>query len=329
MWKISEETLQNLPHINEILAISVGNFSHIADVEMMKDLIVGGSAKREVQNIQITLADERVIIYTSVPLPDGAVLMTYIDVTDQFKVEKALRERNDALEESHKIKTDFLAHMSFELRNPLTSIIGFSEMLENEYVGALNDKQKEYMSSILTASGHLFSLINDILDLTTLEAGGLNLEISEFDLADMMKESKARLDEDLEKKNLNLEITYPKDLKVRGDQKRLQHCFYNILANAVKFTQKDGNVTVSVELSDQDYIIKVKDNGLGIYPEELDRVYEKFYVGSNVPKGKGAGLGLSLARSFVELHGGVIHITSSLGEGTIVRYSLPITDGLS
>ncbi len=324
MWKISDDKLQNAPHINEILSLSQDNFLNIYDLEVLKDLVVGGFAKKEILNTQITLTDKRVIDYAAIPLPDGAVLMTYLDVTDHYKVEHALRERNDALEISHKIKTDFLAHMSYELRHPLTSIIGFSEMLEAGYMGALNDKQKEYTGNILKASGDLFSLINDILDLTTLEAGGIKLEISSFDLAGMIQESRVKLTEHIAKKKLSLNVTCPENLKVKGDQKRLQHCFYNLLANAVKFTPEYGKISISVESDDVNYFIMINDNGVGIPSKEMGKIYEKFFVGSNVPKGQGAGLGLSLVRSFIELHGGEIKIKSMLGQGTIVRYNLPI-----
>jgi len=257
------------------------------------------------------------------------MLITFIDVSDSFAIERVLRQRNQALEEADKIKTDFLAHMSYELRTPLNSIIGFSELLQKEYQGPLNDVQHEYMHSILSASGQLLELFNDILDLSVIEAGGLTLDIDEFELPDVLAQITAQLQERIAAKDIDLICDYARDLKpVWGDVKRIQHTIYNLLSNAVKFTPSLGVITLSVSQDDQNYIIVVKDSGVGIKFDEISRVFEKFFTGSNVHNGQGAGLGLSLVKSFVDFHGGKIDVQSSLNVGTEITINMPIRVGM-
>lgn len=329
IWKLSEEFLGTSPHIVEVMEACERLFSQSTEREALQALVVEGEAKKEVSSGQLHRMDSSVINYSSVPLPDGAILMTYIDMTDGFRIETALRERNMALEETHKIKTDFLAHMSYELRNPLNSIIGFSELMEKEYQGPLNTAQREYMDNILQASGHLMELINDILDLTVVEAGGMTLEITEFDLPSVLAQVVSSLEDRTRQKELEVTIDCPKGLKtIMGDERRIQHSLYNLLSNAVKFTPVLGRITIGATQDELHYNLYVKDSGVGIEPGELDTVFEKFFTGSNIPKGQGAGLGLSLVKSFIELHGGTIRVDSVINGGTTITCALPKQMGL-
>tara|TARA_R110002096_G_scaffold76069_37_gene179906 strand:- start:3101 stop:5641 length:2541 start_codon:yes stop_codon:yes gene_type:complete len=330
IWKLPRKLLDDNPHTMDVMDACARNFGNTPQIDELNNLIVGGEVKKEISSGQIRRRDSSVLDYSAVPLPDGAMLTTFIDVSDSIAIETALRERNQALEETDKIKTDFLAHMSYELRTPLNSIIGFSELLGKEYQGPLNDVQHEYMNNILSASGQLLELINDILDLSVIEAGGLTLDVGEFTLPAVMDQIVGQMQERIKAKDIEMVVDCESDLKpVWGDAKRIHHVIYNLLSNAVKFTPSLGTVTVKVEQMDENYRIMVRDTGVGIKPDEVNKIFEKFYTGSNVPNEQGAGLGLSLVKSFVELHGGTVGVESSLNVGTTITLELPRRIGMA
>jgi len=325
IWRMEREMLDANPHIMEVMKGFGKTFDRRADLSDLKDMVVGGEMKKEPVAGQLRRRNDSVLNYAAVPLPDGAMLITFIDVSDSYAIERALRERNLALEETDKVKTEFLAHMSYELRNPLNSIIGFAELMEKEYQGPLNDVQHEYMFNILSASEQLLALINDILDLAVIEAGGMSLDIDQFDLPDMVRQVTDQLDERIKAKNLEVNVKCPAGLSpVHGDVKRIHHAVYNLLSNAVKFTPSLGIISLKVEQDDLNYRIIVQDSGVGIKSDEVGRIFEKFFTGSNVPNGQGAGLGLSLVKSFVELHGGKIDVRSTMNAGTTITVVLPL-----
>ncbi len=329
IWKLGRDMLDAKPHTMEVMDAFADNYGSSDQITELKDLIVGGEVKKEVSSGQLKRRDNSVLNYSAVPLPDGAMLITFIDVSDSFAIERVLRQRNQALEEADKIKTDFLAHMSYELRTPLNSIIGFSELLEKEYQGPLNDVQHDYMHSILSASGQLLELFNDILDLSVIEAGGLTLDVDNFELPEVMTQVIEQLQERIKVKDLDIILNCPDKIKpVWGDAKRIQHTIYNLLSNAVKFTPALGTIILAVSQNNLNYTISIQDSGVGIKPEELDRIFEKFFTGSNALSEQGAGLGLSLVESFVELHGGKVDVQSSLNVGTKVSIILPMQVGM-
>lgn len=334
IWEVSAEFLKTNPHAIDVLDRCAALFENQEPMDEFKQLIVGGEAKKEAASGQFKLKNEKVINYSLVPLPDGAVLVIFIDVTDSYRVEYSLRKHNEALEEAQNIKSDFLAHMSYELRNPLNSVLGFAELLEKEYRGPLNDEQHQYMRNILSASDYLLDLINDILDLSVIEAGGLSIEASDFSLNETINGIVSKLDERIKQKEINLTVDLDLDLDfVYGDQRRIQHSISNLLSNAVKFTMDSGNISVKTWQDEDNYFVSVKDDGIGIDHREFDEIFEKFYTGSNVPKGKGTGLGLSLVKIFVEVHGGEVLVDSTLGIGTEMTCrlpkKLPISDEIS
>lgn len=329
IWKLDISMLDAKPHTMDVMDAFASNYGSSDQIVELKNLIVGGEVKKELSSGQLKRRDGSVVNYSAVPLPDGAMLITFIDVSDSFAIERVLRQRNLALEEADKIKTDFLAHMSYELRTPLNSIIGFSELLEKEYQGPLNDVQHDYMHSILSASGQLLELFNDILDLSVIEAGGLTLEVDEFELPAVMDQVIDQLQERLKVKDIEMIVKCPKKLKpVRGDAKRIQHIVYNLLSNAVKFTPPLGTISLIVSQDSLNYMLCIQDSGVGIKPNEVSRIFEKFFTGSNALTEQGAGLGLSLVESFVELHGGKIDVQSSLNVGTTITITLPIRVGM-
>ena len=330
IWELDRDMLDANPHTGEVMDACAKNFGKSDAIENLKNLIVGGEVKKALSSGQMKRQGGSVLNYSAVPLPDGAMLITFIDVSDSFAIERVLRQRNQALEEADKIKTEFLAHMSYELRTPLNSIIGFSELLQKEYQGPLNDVQQDYMQSILAASEQLLELFNDILDLSVIEAGGMTLDIDAFQVVDVLDQVTTQMQERIKVKEIELIRDYANDMEpVHGDAKRIQHTIYNLLSNAVKFTPSLGTIKLSVFQDDQNYYISVEDNGVGIKPDEVDKICGKFFTGSNVHNGQGAGLGLSLVKSFVDLHGGKFAVESTLNVGTKVTLTLPMRVGMA
>jgi signal transduction histidine kinase len=264
-----------------------------------------------------------------VPLPDGNVLLTYQDVTDTQRVERALRERNEALETAGRLKSEFIANVSYELRTPLNAIIGFAEILANEYFGALTPRQLDYSRGILDSSHRLLSLINDILDLATIEAGYMTLETAEVDIHDMLETVLTLTRERARNQNLDLSLHCRDDIGgIEADDRRLKQALFNLISNAIKFTPPGGSIRLEAERETNsqgdELVLSVADTGVGIPVADQARVFEKFERGDPSLAQTGAGLGLSLVKSLVELHGGTVTMTSNPDHGTVVRCHLPV-----
>ena len=228
---------------------------------------------------------------------------------------------------ANKHKSEFLANMSHELRTPLNAIIGFSEMLDEQMFGDLNEKQAEYVKDIHSSGKHLLSLINDILDLAKVEAGRMELNVSEFNLPATIDNALTLVRERAARHGLKLSAQVDPDLSdLTGDERKVKQVLLNLLSNAVKFTPEGGSVTVRARRDGAVAEIAVIDTGVGIAPADQAAVFEEFkQVGNDVTKkGEGTGLGLALARSFVELHGGRIWLTSEPGKGSSFIFTLPL-----
>ncbi len=246
------------------------------------------------------------------------------------KYENELKIAMRSLELVNKAKSDFIASMSHELRTPLNAIIGFSEILLEEYFGPLNEKQKEYIKDILESSKYLLSLINDILDLSKIEAGRMELLISEVDLQELIEDSLMIIREKANIQNIKLEVEISEELKylkIEGDERRLKQVMYNLLSNAVKFTPEGGRIKIEVKKEKEFLKVSVEDTGIGIPKEYLDKIFEPFFqVKTNLKdKPHGTGLGLSIAKTIVELHKGKIWAESEgEGKGSKFTFILPI-----
>ena len=218
--------------------------------------------------------------------------------------------------------------MSHELRTPLNAIIGFSEVLQEKLFGELNDKQAEYTSDILTSGQHLLSLINEILDLSKVEAGRMELELATFDLPLAIDNARTFVRERAARHGIRLDLDLDETLgEFIGDERKIKQILLNLLSNAVKFTPEGGRIGINARQSDGSVEISVSDTGVGIAPEDQPKIFEEFrQVGSDYAhKIEGTGLGLTLAKKFVELHGGKIWLTSKPGEGSTFAFTLPIT----
>jgi signal transduction histidine kinase len=240
---------------------------------------------------------------------------------------REIQEKSAQLEVANKHKSDFLANMSHELRTPLNAIIGFSEVLMDKMFGELNAKQADYMKDIHESGKHLLSLINDILDLSKIEAGRMDLEISTFDLPTALANAMTLVRERAQRHGIELSLSVDKRLGAfNADERKFKQIVLNLLSNAVKFTPDGGKVDVSAQLDTQYVAIAVKDTGIGIAPEDQASVFEEFkQVGRDyTKKAEGTGLGLALTRRFVELHGGEVRLDSAPGKGSTFTVLLPL-----
>ena len=224
-------------------------------------------------------------------------------------------------------KSEFLASMSHELRTPLNAIIGFSDVLLQGMFGETNDKQTEYLRDILASGQHLLSLINDILDLSKIEAGRMDLDLSPFDLPTAIDDAILLMRERAARRGIALERHVDERLgEINADQRKVKQVLLNLLSNAVKFTPEGGRIDVRGRLGNGTAEISVTDTGIGIAPEDHDAVFEDFrQVGAAEKKAEGTGLGLALCRKFVELHGGRIWVSSEEGKGSTFTFTIPVS----
>jgi len=237
-----------------------------------------------------------------------------------------LESANRELEAASRHKSEFLANMSHELRTPMNAILGFSEVLSEHMFGELNAKQEEYLKDIHGAGQHLLALINDILDLSKVEAGRMELELTDFDLPTALEHAVMLVRERAGRRGIALDTMLDGGLgQVRADERKVRQVALNLLSNAIKFTPEGGRIGVTAVPRDASVEVSVSDTGIGIAPEDQEKVFEEFrQVGTADKKAEGTGLGLALSRKFVELHGGRIWVTSEIGRGSTFTFTLPV-----
>ncbi len=272
--------------------------------------------------------DGRVSLYSRKPMPDGGSVSTYTDITAQKKAEEAGLLAQAQAEKANRAKSDFLAAMSHELRTPLNAIIGFSDLIHQQIFGKIeNDKYPEYAKNIKDSGEHLLELINDVLDLSKVEAGKLELSEEEIDVARVMRSSVSLTSKLAETSDVTVLCQIPGDLPyLFADPLKVKQIIINLLSNAVKFTEAGGEVTVGAEIDHNGgFIIQVRDTGIGIAPEDIPKALSPFMqVESTLDrKYEGTGLGLPLTKNLAELHGGSLDLQSEVGVGTLVTIRFP------
>lgn len=324
IWKLSPDMLGKEPHIDDIISITRVLFDEGQAWSDLKRSVTAFSDTRTPIAGQMARPDNSVIDYATTPLPDGATLLTFVDVTDAKRYERALVERNEALVAADRLKNKFISNVSYELRSPLTNIIGFSELLESQYMGELNDKQREYVHDIIFSSRTLLSIIDGILDLATIDAGDLELQREPLNVRETIEGSLEGLQERSARANLTFDIAVADDTKTFfADAARAKQVFYNILSNAVGFSHAGDEIRVSCYTDDGHVVFQVQDHGIGISKEAQQKVFERFVSDSQGSKHRGPGLGLSIIKSLMELHGGSVAIESEPDEGTLVTVRFP------
>lgn len=324
LWRLDTRLLDSKPHID----IIVENLQKLAreanpSFDALRRCVASKSHEdRQPLNAQETrLADGRVLAIGTEPLPDGATLAHFLDITDSKEREKELKERNAILENADRLKSKFVDHVSYQLRTPLSTIIGFSEMLDGQMFGVLNDRQKDYIASIMSASYHLRDLINDIIDLAAIDAGKLDLSLNKTDIRALLENAATFAALKAEDTQVALKVDCPKDIgESEIDDKRIKQVLFNLLSNAFAYTGPGGAVTLGARRIDGTIKIWVADTGRGLSPTDQARAFDAFE--SRGPSA-GAGLGLALVERFVKLHNGWVRMDSTEGQGVCVTCFLP------
>ena len=324
MWRLPPQILAERPHIEAITELCRPLHGDDPTWQALSRVVTAIDS-REANSGRLERRDSTVVDCTTVPLPDGATLVTFHDVTDSVNVERALRERNEALEDADRIKIDFVHHVSYELRSPLTNIIGFVHLLGEPSTGPLAPKQREYLDYITVSTNTLLALINNILDLATIDAGRMQLNLGPVDIRATMAASAEGVQDRLVSAGLALDMRAPHGIgSFTADERRVRQVLFNLLANAVSFAPGGSTIALLAERRAEAVVFSVTDRGPGIPPDLLQRAFDWFETHSLGSHHRGTGIGLSLVRSFVELHGGTVTITSVVGEGTTVTCAFPL-----
>ncbi len=321
MWSLSEEELKDNPGFSKIIQLCLPLYHKRLFWDDLKARATDSNPdiRRHVEG-EIRRSDDRMLTWLSKPLPDGATLIAWNDVTSARRAEAALIERAEALEEADRMKSEFVGHVSYQLRTPLTTISGYADFLQNGGAGEMNDKQSEYVFAIQSASEDLAKIIDDILDIAAIEANVLDLDLGDVDIYDLLNHALDYVATKAEDTKITMELTCPKDVGIiRADGTRLKQVVYNLLSNALRFTKPGGLIELGGERAAGGGVkIWVKDDGVGIPSEQQSQVFESFQSSRG-----GAGLGLALVQRFVERHGGWVELESDEGFGTHVTCYLP------
>jgi len=324
IWQLSRRTLAEEPHIDEFMRLAGEQNDDTSTWSRLARAVTSFTEQREELGGQLVRADGTFIDYAVMPLPDGATLMTFADVTDSKRYQRALEERNEALIAADRMKNAFISHVSYELRTPLTNIIGFSDLLGNPHIGPLNDKQREYLGDISVSSKTLLAIIDDILTLATMDAGTMELKQTRIDVPAVIEAAILGVRESAQRARLSLHIGVADDAThVIADEARVRQILFNLLSNAVGFSKPGDTIRVTALREGGMMVFTVADQGIGIPKDEQAKVFERFESRSLGSGHRGAGLGLSIVKSLVELHGGTVSLESEPGQGTRVTVRLP------
>lgn len=333
LWNLDPETIEQKKHVNEIFEETRPLFE-TEKWEATKKELITACFNPNGETERIYLKDGSIYSYRAMALPDGNVLITYTNITDTVKVEQALIEKNAALEAAEKLKMDFLANVSYQLRTPLNALMGFTEILHEEYFGNLNDRQKSYTENMIQAGHRLITLVDNILDLSTIEAGYLTLNLEAITIKDSI-ENVAELTKDwARREGIEIATEYPKNIgTVVADERRFKQVMLHLIRNAIDYTPSGGAIKIIASKKNQELYLTIEDNGVGLPKEDLARIFVPFEKSENKNKRpnkanrhSGAGLGLSLVKHIVELHGGHIDIKSQENKGTKVSCIYPLAE---
>ena len=324
IWSFDPHALEGAPHFSKVTQWCRTQLDDTREWERIEARVTSLDPERRALTGRIERRDGAVIDYAGIALPDGATLLSMLDVTASSQIERALRERNDALEAADRIKSDFVSHVSYQLRTPLNTIIGFATMLDRAFGSEpLSTKQSEFVGHISLASNQLLRLIDDIIDLATIEAGRMSLDLGEMDVQRALESAVGLAIKRAQETRLSIELKVDPGVgRIVADERRLKQVVFNLLQNAIAFTPPGGRIRVIAERTGSEVRIAVSDTGQGIAPRLQPTVFDRFESRGSDGR-RGAGLGLSLVKSFIQLHGGWVELQSKQGEGTTVTCHLP------
>ncbi len=323
LWELEPADLAGEPHIARIAKACIARYGEEAAWEKLVAAVSSGSERRSDWG-EIERNDKSIVSASLAPLPNGATLVTFADVTDRSRIETALRDRAEALEAADRLKSEFVYQASFLFRDPLNAVVGFADLLHEGHAGSLNPKQTGYVQDILTASGELIEITSDLLDLAMIDSGAMQLQLAPFDLYELLAKFANRLRKNAESRAITLVLDCAPDVgAVVLDQRRMRQVVFNLISNALNFTPADGTITLGGAIVGDDVQIWVSDTGPGIAREVMANVFERFAAKGRAGRRAGAGLGLALVNRLVELHHGWVEVQSAPGQGTFVRCHLP------
>lgn len=324
LWRLDPDALAKKPRFDALVAQCKTLHDNEETWAQLQGFVTSFNDMREGFTRRIERSDGVVLDCTAQSLLDGAALLTFVDVTADVNVERALTDRNKALLAAEKLRNDFIHHVSYELRSPLNNINGFVHLLGEESTGALNPRQREYLGYVSKSSAALLAIIDDILDLATIDEDALELEFSDVDVQATMRAAIEGVQDRLAENSIDVQIVAMDNVGAfRGDAKRVRQILFNLLSNAIGFSSPGQTVTLAAIRREDEIVFKVTDRGRGIPPEVLERVFERFESHTAGSRHRGVGLGLSIVRAFMELHGGKVFIDSAPGEGTTVTCVFP------
>jgi signal transduction histidine kinase len=324
MWKLTGDALAQHPHVDAVAAWCQAQHDDNAMWRALRGVVTAIDGRQPVGG-RFERRDGVAINWSTVPLPDGATMVTFQDISDSVNVEKALRERNEALETADEIKIDFVHHVSYELRSPLTNIIGFAHFLSDPAFGPLTPKQREYLSYITMSTNSLLAIINNILDLASIDAGAMTLNLSEVDIRGTMDAAAEGIQDRLVKDHIALNIKAASGIgSFTADASRVRQVLFNLLSNAAGFSPPNSTIEFVAERQPDAIVFRVTDQGPGIPDDVQEKVFDWFETHAQGSQHRGVGLGLSLVRSFVELHGGSVTLESAMGHGTTITCVFPL-----
>jgi len=323
LWGLEEEFLASHPRVDAFAEAAGAKLATPGRSALIPDLVRSATVGRQQRGGRVAFADGRHFEFAGVPLPDGNALFTMLDITDSRRAEQALRDRADALEATDKVKTAFVANMSYELRTPLTSISGFAEMLHGGYAGELTPQAEGYVGAILESVERLGLLVDDVLDLTRAESDRAETDRSDVDLAATVRAAAETILPSAKRRKLDFAIEVARSTgRVNGNPKRLKEVVEHLLRHAVAATPDGGRVLLHTDGNATSARIVVSDDGVGMDAEAVAHAFDRF--AESKPMGDRAlGLGLPLAKQFVEAHGGTIELVSEPGAGTLITVELP------
>ncbi len=325
LWGVEEEFLSGHPRVDGLAGAVAAKLANPARAALITELVRSATSERQQRGGRIPFADGRHFEFAAVPLPDGNALFTMLDISDSRRIEQALRDRNEALEDADRVKTRFVANMSYELRTPLTSISGFAEMLHAGFAGKLTEQARGYVEAILDSTERLGVLVDDVLDLTREDGAAAVLERADVDLGAVARAAAETLAASAKRRRIDFAVEVARTTgRVPGDARRLKEVVEHLLRHAVSGTPEGGRVLLHADGNATRARVVVSDDGPGMDADTAAQVWDRFAQPGVAGAGDRAlGLGLPLARQFVEAHGGTITLVSEPGQGTLVTVELP------